>query len=72
MIEYKKRDWETECNRYHGKVLTGKRKHYCYEWDGMPIDETCEEFKVCCCFPNSEQNPERSVATDDEKNYQGW
>ena len=66
MEEYSK-DWVEDCNFYYGKTLTGKYRHYCYEWDGLPIDETCEEFKSCCCFPNSEQNPERSVNEADKQ-----
>ncbi len=30
--------------------LTGKYKHYCVEWDSLPIDENCPEFEVCSCF----------------------
>ena len=30
--------------------LTGKFKHFCLEWDGMAIDETCPEFESCLCF----------------------
>lgn len=33
----------------HGQPK-GKLKHYCYEWDGMAIDETCQEFDACLCF----------------------
>lgn len=29
--------------------LTGKRAHYCPEWDYMAIDETCVEFEYCAC-----------------------
>lgn len=32
--------------------LTGKLKHYCCEWDGLPIDETMPEFAACNCFPD--------------------
>jgi hypothetical protein len=37
-------------------VLKGKYKHYCWEWDGMTIDETCPEFLSCSCYdiPQSE------------------
>lgn len=31
-------------------ILTGDWKHYCHEWDGMAIDETCPEFEACLCF----------------------
>lgn len=42
--------WETVCMRYRGRALTGRYKHYCHEWDGLPIDENDEEFDVCHCF----------------------
>lgn len=29
--------------------LTGKYKHYCFEFDGLPVDETMEEFVYCNC-----------------------
>lgn len=45
------KDWEEDCMHYWGKVLTGKYAHWCYDWDGLPVDETCEEFKACCCYP---------------------
>lgn len=32
------------------KNLTGKYKHYCYDWDELEIDETCPEFMVCTCY----------------------
>jgi hypothetical protein len=42
--------WARECNFFHNRLLTGKRKHYCPEWDFMPIDETCEmEIEACFC-----------------------
>lgn len=31
-----------------------KHKHFCYEWDGLEIDETCPEFEVCVCYPLEE------------------
>jgi hypothetical protein len=31
-------------------MLVGKYKHYCHEWDGLEIDETCPEFSGCSCF----------------------
>lgn len=30
--------------------LTGDFKHYCPEWDGLAIDETCVEFEACVCY----------------------
>lgn len=43
-------EFEEDCLHFWGKVLTGKYKHFCDEWDGLPIDETCTEFKYCLCF----------------------
>jgi len=42
--------WEEECMHFYNKVLDGEYRHYCYEWDGLPIDETCFEYKCCTCF----------------------
>ena len=33
--------------------LTGKYKHWCPEWDYLPIDETCPEYSSCSCFNNT-------------------
>jgi len=43
-------EFEVDCMKTYGRVLTGKYKHYCAEWDYVPIDETFPEFKVCHCF----------------------
>ncbi len=34
--------------------LKGKYKHYCLEWDGMPLDETSVDFHCCGCFEGKE------------------
>lgn len=41
---------KTDPEEYWFSKLTGKYKHYCLEFDGLAIDETCEEFKYCLCF----------------------
>ena len=42
--------WARDCDFYHGRLLSGEKRHYCPEWDFMPIDETCEfEFEMCIC-----------------------
>ncbi len=41
--------FEADCLHWHGKLLTGKRAHWCHDWDGLPIDETCEEWDACTC-----------------------
>lgn len=42
-------DWEVDCRRWHGQVLTGQFSHWCPDWDFLPIDETCGEMDGCVC-----------------------
>lgn len=42
-------EFEKDCMAYHGKILTGKYKHFCPDWDDMPIDDTCFEYQFCTC-----------------------
>ena len=46
--------WEADCVHWYGRPLKGNFGHYCSEWDGLPIDETCMEFAACTCYPNNE------------------
>jgi hypothetical protein len=61
-------DWEDDCLRWRGKVLTGTYAHYCYDWDFLPVDETTPEFSCCCCFSRDAEEVKRSNAWryDDE------
>lgn len=43
-------EWDLECIVYHGRVLTGKHRHWCSDWDDLPIDETCDEWETCACY----------------------
>jgi hypothetical protein len=45
--------WVTDCQHWRRKVLTGKFRHWCWEWDGLPVDETCPEWP-CGCFDEKE------------------
>lgn len=45
-------DWIDDCYEWRGHVLIGKQAHWCFEWDGLPIDETCMEWP--CCGPESD------------------
>ena len=45
-------NWEEfneDCMHHYGKVLTGEFKHFCTEFDYLPIDETVFEFQFCTC-----------------------
>ena len=49
-------EWETECRRWWGRVLVGKHVHWCREWDGLPLDETCgAEWECCTCIPRDQR-----------------
>lgn len=43
--------WRRECKRWRGRVLRGRWRHYCNDWDGLPIDETTVEFASCLDLP---------------------
>lgn len=43
-------DWEMDSMHWHGKVLTGTRAHWCDDYDGLPVDDTCCEALNCTCF----------------------
>jgi len=44
-------EFEEDQIRYYGKiVLYGEKKHWCPEWDFLPIDDTCPEFQSCICY----------------------
>ena len=40
--------WVEDCMRWRGKVLTGEFTHWCYEYDELPVDETCPEWPCAC------------------------
>ena len=40
--------WAADCLRWRGKVLTGKRRHWCADYDGLPVDETTPEWPCAC------------------------
>ncbi len=48
-------EFDQDCQHHYGKILTGKYKHYCNEFDGLPIDETCIEFAYCLCFEKNKE-----------------
>lgn len=40
--------WEADCLKWRGRILTGKRSHWCYDWDMLPVDETTPEWPCSC------------------------
>lgn len=43
-------DWAEDCMVWRGRILTGKKAHWCFDWDELPVDETCEEIAYCHCY----------------------
>lgn len=41
-------DWEEDCMLWRGEVLKGRYAHWCFDWDDLPIDETCPEWPCEC------------------------
>lgn len=42
-------EWVADCMKWRGRLLTGKHSHWCNDWDGLPIDETTDEWPCVCC-----------------------
>ena len=42
-------EWKKACLEEYNKELTGSFRHYCPDWDLLPIDDTCPEFQQCTC-----------------------
>lgn len=47
-------EWEEDCKHFYDRVLTGEKRHWCPEYDYLPIDETCSEMKYCHCYDGVE------------------
>jgi hypothetical protein len=48
-LDHTASDWDNDCLYWWGCVLTGVDRHWCHDWDGLPIDNTCEEYEACHC-----------------------
>lgn len=42
--------WAEDCFRWRGRLLTGVYSHWCWDWDLLPVDETCPEMSSCGCW----------------------
>ena len=54
-------NWDYDSYKFHGRILTGQYAHYCYDWDGLPLDETCREFETCSCFSSQEWDEKKKL-----------
>lgn len=48
-------DLDNDSIQMYGKPLRGKYKHYCLEFDYLPIDENNTEFAYCQCYESSKE-----------------
>lgn len=53
-IDFPLTDLDKDSIEIYGEILVGKYKHYCCEFDYLPIDEHCFEFKFCLCYDDPE------------------
>ncbi len=60
-------NWEEDCMHFRGRVLTGKHAHWCTEFDGLPVDETCPEWGNCTCFDDVEDDPDAPDAQNEPR-----
>ena len=44
------KEWFEDCERWLGRILDGNYRHWCTDWDDLPVDETMPEFEACRCF----------------------
>jgi hypothetical protein len=52
-------EWVKECEKTYGRVLNGTFAHWCYDFDGLPMDETLDGFyKGCTCYGSHNQRDE--------------
>lgn len=42
--------WEQDCHHWRRQLLTGIHSHWCQDWDGLPVDETCPEWPCTCAL----------------------
>jgi hypothetical protein len=43
-------EWIEDCLFWRGEVLLGRQAHWCFEYDGLPVDETCPEWPCHCAW----------------------
>lgn len=41
-------EWIEDCMKWRRSILIGEFSHWCNGWDGIPIDETCDEWPCEC------------------------
>lgn len=42
-------EFAVEWRKFRGDDKPRRFAHYCYDWDGLPVDENCDEWTSCYC-----------------------
>jgi len=42
------KEWEKDCLKWRGRILTGNNAHWCLDWDCLPVDDTTPEWPCKC------------------------
>lgn len=42
-------EWVEWCLKERGRILLGRFGHFCNDWDGLTMDENCDEWATCTC-----------------------
>ena len=56
------KEWIADCRHWRGRVLTGLYAHWCFDWDGLPIDETTPEWPCTCALELQQDHLKGRVA----------
>lgn len=57
-VDVNNADWVADCIKWRGRVLRGAKRHWCFDWDGLPVDETTSEIDCCTCVFDDNIRPE--------------
>jgi hypothetical protein len=55
--EFDQAEFDRDCLKWRGRLLTGKHAHWCYDWDGLPVDETTAEWPCTCGLKDRDRKP---------------
>lgn len=48
--------------------IHGELRHFCWDWDGLLIDESCQEIKSCsCAFTSYTEEQKQSIIAQAEE-----
>lgn len=52
--------------------IHGELRHFCWDWDGLLIDESCQEIESCSCvFSSYTEEDKQGIIAEAEKIWIG-